>query len=202
MLARRFAGQPAWAAVTEVFIGIGWLRAVVAKTIDPEWWTGESLEGTVAAHADLTLAWYQPFIDIAVLPWAALVALLVLIGQWTIATTLLSGRRRGVGLALGTLLNLNFVAAGIVNPSAFYLVAQGALALWLVDGWRRRRRSRLLPIVAALGLLVAAFNLPFITTVDPAVVVEDPAAMFVTIGALTTLGALLGAVPADEHTPG
>ena len=43
LFAARFADQPAWAAVTEVFIGLGWLRAATSKIIDPSWWSGDHL---------------------------------------------------------------------------------------------------------------------------------------------------------------
>ena len=187
----RFAGQPAWAAVTEIFIGLGWLRAAASKVIDPGWWSGDYLAGFLTIHADETLGWYQPFVDYLVAPNLAMVALIVLVLQVAVAASLLLGRWRPMGLGVGIAMNLHFVAAGAVNPSAFYLLAQGALALWLVERWSRRRTEATLPAVAATGVAVAGFNLPFIRTLHPAEVIDDPAIMFITLGALTALACVL-----------
>ncbi len=187
----RFAGQPAWAAVTEVFIGLGWLRAATSKVIDPSWWSGDHLTEFLAEHSNGTLGWYAPFVDVIVAPNAWLVALTVLILQVVIAASLLSGRARPVGLGFGIALNLHFVAAGAVNPSAFYLLAQGALLLWTIERWSARRTRAVLPTVAASGLAVAGFNVPFIRTLHPAEVIDDPAIMFATLGALTSLACVI-----------
>ncbi len=64
----RFARQPAWAAVTEIFIGLGWLRAATAKSIDPGWWDGSALEQFLVEHEGATLGWYEPFSQLVVTP--------------------------------------------------------------------------------------------------------------------------------------
>ncbi len=194
----RFAGQPAWAAVTEVFIGLGWLRAATSKIIDPSWWSGDYLVHFLADHDQATLGWYAPFVDLVVAPNAVLVALAVLVLQLVVAASLLTGRARTVGLGLGIAMNLHFVAAGAVNPSAFYLLAQGALVLWLVEAWSSRRAQATLPGVAASGLAVAGFNLPFIATLHPAEVIDDPAIMFCTLGALTCLACVIAVAGTDD----
>ncbi len=198
LLADRFAGQPAWAAVTEVFIGLGWLRAATSKLIDGNWWSGEELVGFLDEHRASTLGWYAPFVDLVVEPHVALVALVVLVLQLVVAASLLAGRGRSLGLGVGISMNLHFVAAGAVNPSAFYLLAQGALVLWMIDHWSSSRAHTRLPGVAAAGLAVAGFNLPFIATLHPAEVIDDPAIMFCTLGVLTCLAATLAVATADE----
>lgn len=197
-LTARFAGQPAWAVVTEVFIGLGWLRAAASKIIDPSWWTGDYLLGFLDLHRESTLGWYAPFADLMIAPNAAFVALVVLVLQLVVAGSLLTGRHRSIGLGLSIAMNLHFVAAGAVNPSAFYLLAQGALVLWLVESWDSRRVRATLPGVAASGLAVAGFNVPFIATLHPAEVIDDPAIMFSTIGALTCLAGLVAVAAAGE----
>lgn len=189
--ARRFGDQPAWAIVTEVFIGLGWLRAATTKIIDPTWWSGDYLGGFVAEHAGTTLDWYAPFLEAFVSPNLVAVSAAVLVLQLLVAASLLSGRARGFGLGFGMAMNLHFVAAGAVNPSAFYLLAQGALLLWMLERWRASERRALLPAVAAGGLAVAGFNLPFIGTIHPAEVIDDPAIMFMTLGSLTALAAVV-----------
>ncbi len=196
----RFAGQPAWAAVTEVFIGLGWLRAATSKVVDPSWWSGEYLTGFLTEHNDTTLGWYAPFVDAVIAPNAWLVALAVLILQLVVAASLLTGRARPIGLGFGVAMNLHFVAAGAVNPSAFYLLAQGALVLWLIDRWSARQTQAVLPAVAASGLAVAGFNAPFIRTLHPANVIDDPAIMFATLGALTCLACVIAVSAATDES--
>jgi len=201
LFSARFAGQPAWAAVTEVFIGLGWLRAATSKVIDPSWWSGDYLTGFLTEHSDATLGWYAPFVDAVVAPNARLVAPSVLILQLVVAASLLTGRARSIGLCFGIALNLHFVAAGAVNPSAFYLLAQGALVLWLIDRWSARQTQAMLPAIAASGLAVAGFNVPFIRTMHPANVIDDPAIMFATLGILTCLACVIAIGVADESGP-
>jgi len=191
MLTERFKHQPTWAAVTEIFIGLGWLRAAAAKSIDARWWDGSVIRDFLADHEGVTLSWYQPFTDVVVSPNAVLFAALVLALQLLIAASLLSSRHRLIGLAAGVGLNLHFVAAGAVNPSAFYLLAQGALVLWILEEQRRLPSADSLLLAAGSSLAVVGFNLPFVRTLDPETVIDDPAIMMATVGSLTALACLL-----------
>lgn len=202
IITERFRHQPAWAAVTEIFIGLGWLRAATAKSLDPRWWEGSAIQEFLIEHDATTLGWYRPFTELVVTPNARLFAALVLTLQLIAAVSLLSGRHRAIGLAAGVCMNLHFVAAGAVNPSAFYLLAQGALVLWLVE------QRPVLPSVdslmhaTAVGLAMIGFNLPFIRTLDPKAVIDDPAIMMATIGALTCLACFLIAERAADDSAG
>ena len=189
----RFDALPAWVVLTELFIGLGWLRAVAEKLIDPAWWRGETIERFVAEHANTTLDWYGPFLDRVVLPFTPLIAAVVVLGQLVAGLSLATGRRLGIGLAVGMFLNIHFLAAGAVTPSAFYLLGQGALALWLCEQTASGARARALRISAAVGAFVAGLNTPFISTLHPAEVIEDPAIMLAFAGALTALTCLLAA---------
>lgn len=192
LVTQRVAGLPAWVVVTQLFIGLGWLRAAVEKVIDPAWWRGEVIESFVAAHEGQTLLWYEPFLDLLVSPYAIVVAVVVVVAQLAAGASLVTGRFVGAGLAVGMVLNLHFLAAGAVNPSAFYLLSQGALALWLVDqgpadAWTRRR----LHMVASAGAAAAVVSLPLISTIEPHALIDDPAAMFVLGGLLAIVGCVL-----------
>ncbi len=197
---KRFARQPAWAAVTELFIGLGWLRAAVAKIVDGNWWSGDYLGKFLADHDGQTLAWYSPFVDAVVSPNLEATSFVVLMLQIIAALSLLAGRYRALGLGLGVTMNLHFVAAGAVNPSAFYLLAQGALLFWMVERWSADARRNMLPSIAVIGLALAALNLPFIATLDPADVVDDPALMMITTGLLVSVGSVV-ALSSDERQP-
>jgi uncharacterized membrane protein YphA (DoxX/SURF4 family) len=190
---RCFVGQPAWFVVTRLFIGLGWLRAATEKLIDPAWWTGDVLEDFVSYHSGTTLGWYAPFLDSVALPMASVVAALVVAGQLVAGTSLVTGRRLNVGLAIGVFFNLHFMAAGAVTPSAFYLLAQGSLILWLCERNASQSTSAALHATAAAATFVAGLNLAFVSTLHPAEVIEDPAVMFAFGGALTALACLLAA---------
>ncbi len=188
LLSKRLDNVPSWALVTQLFIGMGWLRAATEKVIDPAWWRGGVLLGFLDAHRPLTVGWYRPFVDLVVEPYAVTIGLIVVLAQLFAGTALITGRRMKEGLAVGLFLNLNFVAAGAVNPSAFYLVCQGALALWLAE---RARRSSTLDALRGTSLVagsIGVMSLPFITTLHPAEVIDDPAIMLVTASALTVVG--------------
>ena len=194
----RFAGQPAWAVLTEVFIGLGWLRAGVSKVIDPSWQSGNYLTGFLIDHQDDTVGWYSPFVDTFVSGNTQTVSAIVLVMQFVVAASLLTGQVRSIGLGLGIGMNLHFLAAGSVDPSAFYLLAQIALVFLLLDRWPAHERRVLLPSVASAGLATAALNLPFVRTVHPAEVIRDPAIMFATLGSLVCLACIVSLADSAE----
>ena len=187
LLRQRRAGLPSWVILTQLFIGLGWLRAAVEKLIDRSWWGGDPTLAFLAKHHESTLGWYQPFVDFVVDENIVAVSVFVVVAQLLAGLSLLSGRFLAVGLGLGVLLNLNFVAAGAVNPSAFYLISQGALALWLVERSRRRFRRPGLAATTAIMATLGVISVPFISTISPERAVDDPALMFVTLGGLVAV---------------
>ncbi len=192
LLSQRVAGLPAWVLLTQLFIGFGWLRAVTEKLIDPQWWTGDTIRAFAVTHGQSVLAWYEPFLTYVVVPAAPLIGLIVLIAQLVAGLSLITGKRLGLGLGVGIFLNLNFVASGAVTPSVFYLLAQGALVLWLAERAPTTRSAHQLNAAALAALFLAGLNLLFIETLHPAEVIEDPAMMFVFGGLLTTVACWLG----------
>ena len=184
---QRRIGLPSWVILTQLFIGLGWFRAATEKMIDLSWWSGEPTLAFLSEHEDVTLGWYRPFVDLFVVENIVAVSLFVMLAQLVAGVTLLSGRFVALGLTLGVLLNVNFVAAGAVNPSAFYLISQGALALWMVERSQRNYcRSGLRAAVAVFAVLGVA-SVPFISTLSPEHAVDDPAIMFVTLAGLAAL---------------
>ena len=181
-------GVPAWVLVTQLFIGFGWLRAATEKVLDPDWWNGASLRGFLADHEEASLGWYTPFTENVVAPFTVAIAVVVFAFQLVAGASLVLGRRVGLGLAIGIFLNLHFVAAGAVNPSAFYLLAQGAIALWSAETSRDQPRpAQVLWGVALAALLLGIASVPFISTLDPALVIDDPAVMYFMCAVLTIL---------------
>jgi thiosulfate dehydrogenase [quinone] large subunit len=141
----------------------------------------------VAEHDNATLDWVAPVADLASTV-APLTAVVVAAAQLFVGLSFLTNRRFGAALVMGSLLNLAFVAIGAVNPSAFYLIGQGAMALWLIGTQRPTEAvSRGLRFGVAIGVALAAISLPFLETVHPATVIDDPAAMLATLGGLAAL---------------
>lgn len=170
----------------EGFFGLGWLRAAAEKLPNADWWSGDVIHGFVTSHVDATLPWYQPVLDVLVSPFAVAIGIVVVVLQLFAGASLLSGFKLKWGLAAGIFLNLSFLAVGAVNPSAFYLIGQGALALTLLGAARPTERvaDKMRMIVgAAFGMILV--NIPFVRTLDVHGVIEDPAMMFITLGILT-----------------
>lgn len=189
VVADRVAGLPAWVVLTQLFIGLGWLRAAAEKVIDPGWWRGEVIASFLTEHGDRTLAWYEPFVDLVVSRYSVVFVVIVVLAQLAAGASLVTGRFVALGLAVGMFLNLNFMAAGAVSPSAFYLLSQGAVALWLVErSPARPRLRRRLHVAAVAAATAGVLSLPFVSTLHPAHVIDDPAVMFALGGALTVVG--------------
>ena len=158
--------------------------------IDPAWWNGNALRRFVTEHDAMALAWFEPFLTGVVVPLALPVSLVVLVLEGLAAFSFLAGRGRTVGLTSGIVLNLTFLAAGAVNPPAFYLVLQGALALAVIErsGADLRRVLFGVEVVVVTTALMSATS---IRTLHPARVIDDAAVMVVTLAALTVLAAEL-----------
>lgn len=183
--------DPPWVLLIEVFIGIGWIRAAVEKIVDPLWWDGSELTGFLDSHAVLTLPWYQGFVDNVVAPNLLPISIFVVFAELFVGIALISDWKLPAALATGLFLNLNFVAAGSVEPSIFYLICQLALVLWILHDKNGVAR-RPLRVVAVTSLIVALFNVPFVWTLDPTWVVEDPAMALITVALLTAFAAFAG----------
>lgn len=192
----RVRGLPSWVVLTELFLALGWLRAAAEKTIDPFWWSGNKLESFLREHQEVTVGWYEPIVEFVWWPYSLIVAVVVVVMQFAIGLALLNGRAVGWALAGGMLLNLNFMAAGAVNPSAFYILSQGAIALWMAERSLRPDISNLLTAAAVLAGAIGVVSLPYAKTLDPAGVIDDPAIMLATAGALTLVSCEL----ASRHT--
>jgi uncharacterized membrane protein YphA (DoxX/SURF4 family) len=178
------------------FLGLGWMRAGTEKLIDPEWWTGIKLNGFLERQRELSLPFMPWFIDQLFEPLATPIALVVMASQFTIGFAFLTTRMLRLALWAAVTLNCVFVAMGAVSPSVFYLVIELTLLAALANGVfdeSRRRAPKPWSIGAKLGAAVAC--LPYVETVHPADVIDDPAiilATVATIAAATEALALIG----------
>lgn len=174
-----------------LFLATGWLRAGIEKVIEPTWWSGESLAVFLDEQRPSMLPFFRGFSDGLVSPYSGAVAWLVVEAQIAIGLCLLLGRYTRLALWAGVVLNVTFVMAGRVNPSAFYLVMEMVLLFAL----SRPVPTRVAIRRAALWCVPAVAALPFARTIDPAEVIDDPALMlsFVSgVAAITTLALTSG----------
>lgn len=113
-----------------LFIGLGWLRAGVEKLIDPLWWSGDKVAaffGAQLAADAVYFPFYETLITQLFAPNAFALSWIILIGELLVGVSILTGTLTNLGLLAGIFMNLNFVLAGVVNPSAFYIVIQAVL---------------------------------------------------------------------------
>jgi hypothetical protein len=182
---RRTAGVPPWALLIQLFLGLGWLRAATEKTLDAHWWSGDTITAFLGDHDSATIGWYRPFVDLVIAENPIAIAMLMAGLQLAAAASLITGRHLGAGLAVGLFLNAHFVAAGAVNPSAFYILGQLAVVLWMVEQRPHDARCRQwLGRGRLLAILVGLASIPFVQTLHPAEVIDDSAVMFVTFSTL------------------
>lgn len=113
-----------------LFIGLGWLRAGVEKIIDPLWRSGDKLTTFFQAQlgADAVyFPFYETLVNQIFAPNPLLLSWIVMLGELLAGIAILTGTLTTWALLGGLFMNLNFVLAGVVNPSAFYMVIQGTL---------------------------------------------------------------------------
>lgn len=216
------AKERAYLLPLRLFIGLGWLRAAVAKLIDPGWYDGSEL----TAFVERQLAWseeafpfYGSFLETVVLPNAPAAGILVILLQVFAGITITAGFYTNAGLLVANLLNANFILAGQPDPSAFYIVIQLVLfygnagVVLGMDGRRRRRHRhpllvssveqriehigplrRVYALLAVFYGVLALVMAPFVTSLDPATVVEDPAMILVTLALFAAVAAAIRSI--------
>jgi thiosulfate dehydrogenase (quinone) large subunit len=202
-----------------LFIGLGWLRTGVEKLIDPAWHSGAKLTSFLSGQLEqghVVFPWYRQLVEQTFLPNAALLSLIVLLGELLCGIAIMAGCCTNGALLGGLFMNANFLLAGVPDPSAFYIVIQVLLiagAAGAICGadtllqrrvaWplliahdrasRRagRRRDLLLLLLTALALLSSIYASFYIQTLDPGRSVKDPAMIIVI---LSLVGASFGAI--------
>lgn len=112
------------------FIGIGWFRAGLEKLQDPKWPDGVALTQFLHTKLDgglIVFPAYRELIENVFLPNVQLLAVIVIAGQLLAGMGIMTGTFTNLALLGGLLMNVNFILAGQVNPSAFYVIIQSVL---------------------------------------------------------------------------
>lgn len=177
-----------------LFLAAGWVRAGVEKMIEPSWWTGDDLRAFLVTQHDVAISFFQPFMDSVVAPMAMEIAAVVAVTEIMIGVAIGIGKPLRLALWWGIVLNVSFVLAGRVNPSAFYLIMQIVLLQAIAEGLlvRSARRPANWALAAAVGWFLTALHfIPYVHTIEPAEVIEDPAMMLLFLSVVVGVMCLL-----------
>jgi thiosulfate dehydrogenase [quinone] large subunit len=130
LVRRSVRNENAYLVPLRLFIGIGWFRAGLEKVLDPKWNDGAALAAFLHKKVDagdVVFPTYQLLIEQVFLPNVGLLSVILIVGQLLAGTAILLGAFTNLGLLGGLFMNINFILAGQVNPSAFYVVIESVL---------------------------------------------------------------------------
>jgi uncharacterized membrane protein YphA (DoxX/SURF4 family) len=173
-----------------LFLAAGWLRAAAEKLIDPQWWSGDKLRTFLSTQHHDALPFFRPVMDHVLAPGAQAVAVIVVLTQLACGIAIGIGKPLRLALRWTVVLNVVFILAGKVNPSAFYLVMEIVMLFAIADGMigvRPSTPSRRTVALAATSTVLAAAVVPYIRTIEPSKVIDDPAMMLTFLGVITAV---------------
>lgn len=129
-----FAGELAKTAAVLVplrlFMGVGWLRTFLEKVGDDTWWNGTAVVAFVDEQLTNDLVvfpFYERIVDNIIRPGSRWVGWLVIVLELAIGLAVLTGTFTNLALIVGAGLNVNFILAGRITPSVFYVAIQTLL---------------------------------------------------------------------------
>ena len=215
---REVRKENAYLVPLRLFIGIGWIRASLEKVLDPHWNDGAALAQFLHAKVDggqVVFPAYQAIIEQVFLSNVGLLSLVIIAGQLLAGTAIMLGAFTNLGLLGALFMNINFILAGQVNPSAFYVIIESVLFIanvgavmgldeliskrirypWLVahphwdlDYVPLEKRSFL--VLAVISLLVALVASVHVRDWGPTSV-DDPAMILLVLSSLGGLSTLI-----------
>ena len=218
LLRREVRKDNAYLVPLRLFIGIGWIRASLEKILDPAWNDGAALAQFLREKVDgghVVFPTYELLIEQVFLPNVGFLSLIVIAGQLLTGTAIVLGAFTNLGLLGGLFMNVNFILAGQVNPSAFYVIIESVLFIanagavmgldeviskrirypWLVahphwdqDFVPMEKRSFL--VLSVVSLLVALVAGVHVHDWGPASI-EDPAMILLVLSSLGGLSTLI-----------
>ena len=225
-LMTEFQKEGAYLFPLRVFIGIGWIRASLEKVLMAGWYDGSALREffhTQLADGAVRFPFYASLLQGVFAEYALILGWIIMVGQLLVGLSILTGSLTNFGLLWGLFMNINFILAGSVNPSTFYVVIQVALlfthagailggdsffarfthnGLFVAQAERGARVPRA-GRVAIMGLTLllfasALFLVPFIEDFSPHSV-EDPAMILFILASLGSLSTLINYLRLQKH---
>ena len=217
-LVRELQKDSAYLFPLRLFIGVGWIRASLEKFIEAGWHDGSSLMAFFDQQITgnrVAFPFYRALIQDLFAPHALALSWMIMIGQLLVGMCILVGLLTNFALLCGLFMNFNFIFAGEVTPSAFYIVIQMALfisnagAIIGTDQFLSRKiafcvliaqpdsnrrtlwveRATFLTI-AILSLGAAFYAIPYIRDYSPHSV-DDPAMILLVLSIIIGLSALI-----------
>lgn len=113
-----------------LFIGIGWLRAFAEKVTTGSWLEGRAVREFLdvqVASGSVVFRPYEWLIDSVLRPGSPLIGWLVVLLQLIVGLAILTGAYTNLALLVGIAMNVNFMLAGSISPSVFYIAIQTVL---------------------------------------------------------------------------
>ena len=187
---RRYQRLPSWVVLMQICLAAAWARSGLAHGLAADWWSGEQISRFLATETGLRVEAYQFVLVNLIEPLPAVIAAIAVLVELTVAILLLLNLRVPLALGLGAFVNLQLILAGQVSPSVFFLVAAIGLGLWRLETLANPATLKAVSEWSVLvGLVVVAFLVPAVRTLQPAGAIEDPALVLVFL-TLLTVGAL------------
>lgn len=134
-----------------LFMGVGWLRTFFEKVGDDNWWNGSAVVAFLddqVTNGLVVFPFYERTIDNIIRPGSRWVGWLVIVLELAIGLAILTGTFTNLALIIGAGLNVNFMLAGRITPSVFYVAIQTLLfvtevgSVFGVDGLLAKRSGR------------------------------------------------------------
>jgi thiosulfate dehydrogenase [quinone] large subunit len=166
-LARELASPVVFLLPLRLFIGLGWTRAAVEKVADAGWYDGTAVRAFLDGQLETGAIAFPSYAWVSEHLWHALatpLGWLVMLTQMVIGVAILVGSFTNLALLTGLLLNVNFMLAGVITPSAFYIVIQvvllatGAGAVFGLDHLGRNDDRSAILVAHRDGSLVGRFD--------------------------------------------
>lgn len=173
--------------IPQLFLGLAWLRASVAHAVDPVWWTGQEIVEFVDGSADTGLPFYTFFVEMIVRPLAVPLTVFVVALQGLLGLLFVTNVRPRSAALASLFLSSNFIMAGHVNPSIFYVVLALVVLFLSIEAMAGSKMWKTLSIQATVScFVVVVFCWPFVQSVDPMLVIGDPAVVLITVAVIST----------------
>ncbi len=210
--------ESAYLLPLRIFIGIGWIRASLEKIIEVGWYDGSALSDFLQAHLEsgaMVFPFYRSLVENIFLPNAFAMSWIIMIGQFLVGVAMLVGFFTNFALLWGLFMNLNFILAGEVNPSAFYVVIQLVLFVGNVGAilgldshlsrfvpisllvaqpgpgrkyWRVEKIGYIL--MGSLSIVIGLVSIPYINDFGPHSV-DDPAMLLMVLSVFSGVSILI-----------
>ena len=165
----------------ELFLAAAWLWSAIAKLTSQSWTDGTDL-GAFAADTTVSVDWYHPLIEGPLMSQSAAFAVGLAVTQLILGLLLLLGIGRTLSFILGLALTINFVFAGVLNPTILGVAIHAGLLLWWLETSPNARLSIWgLRFLSLASLILIAIVASFISVDSIGEVPTDPIALIVAV---------------------